>query len=229
MVCAMTVTPLGDSALVLALGEDGDESALAKVRAVADALTRAHIDGVEDVIPAFATVTVCYDASRSGPYPTFERNVSEIAGRATEASLRALATQVIEIPVCYGGEHGPDIDDVARRAGLSVAQVLALHSGTEYRVHAIGFVPGFAYLGGLPNKLHMPRRTTPRPVVQPGSVAIGGTQTGVYSLPTPGGWNIIGRTPLTMFDIARPQPALLHAGDRVKFRVISPEEFSAWK
>lgn len=229
MVCAMTVTPLGDSALVLALGEDGDESALAKVKAVADALSRARIDGVEDVVPAFATVTVCYDAARAGPYAAFERHVWEIAGRATEASLGALATQVVEIPVCYGGEHGPDIDDVARGAGIPVAQVVALHSGAEYRVHAIGFVPGFAYLGGLPKKLNTPRRTTPRTSVPPGSVAIGGTQTGVYSLPTPGGWNLVGRTPLTMFDIARPQPALLHAGDRVRFRVISPEEFSAWK
>lgn len=224
----MTLSPLGDSALLLALGDEADESALGRVRAVADALRLARLDGVVDVMPAFAAVTVFYDITRTGPFTEFERKVSELASRASEASLRALATPIIEIPVCYGGVYGPDIDHVAAQVGATVGQVIQWHSAVEYRVHAIGFVPGFAYLGGLPKKLHTPRRGTPRTAVPRGSIGIGGAQTGVYPFETPGGWNLIGRTPLAMFDLTRAEPALLHAADRVKFKAISHEEFDAW-
>jgi biotin-dependent carboxylase-like uncharacterized protein len=132
----------------------------------------------------------------------------------------------VEIPVCYGGEYGPDLDGVAAHSGLSAAEVIARHERAEYLVHAIGFSPGFPYLGGLPPELATPRRTTPRLRVSPGSVAIGGGQTGVYPLETPGGWNLIGRTSLRLFDPWRKEPALLRAGDRVRFRAISADEFA---
>ena len=136
---------------------------------------------------------------------------------------------MIEIPVSYGGEHGPDLQEVAQHCGLAVTEVMALHAKADYLVHAIGFAPGFPYLGGLPEKLHAPRRTTPRLSVPAGSVGIGGAQTGIYPLVTPAGWQIIGCTPLLLFRPNEAEPTLLRVGDRVKFRAITPEEFAAWK
>lgn len=225
----MLLSPLGDSALVIAIGDEVDDGTIAQVRGVADALRTAQLPGVIDVVPAFASVTICYDIAHTGAYAAFESRVLELATAAAESAPKASSAQLIEIPVCYGGDFGPDLPAVAGQAGATPAEVTEWHSGVEYRVHAIGFVPGFAYLGGLPRRLQMPRRASPRQVVAAGSVGIGGLQTGVYPAETPGGWNIIGRTPLVMFDLKREQPALLRAGDRVKFRAISREEFARWK
>lgn len=225
----MTLAPLGDSALVLSWGDEVDDSAITRVRAVADALNRASLPGVVEVVPAFATVTVYYDVAQTGRYETFEAKVADLAQRAEQSSLRAAEIRLLEIPVCYGGEYGPDLEAVAKHGGLALDKVIELHTAADYRVHAIGFVPGFAYLGGLIRKLHTPRRATPRAKVAAGSVGIGGAQTGIYPLATPGGWNLIGRTPLVTFDISRADPAFLRVGDRVKFRAISPEEFATWK
>jgi inhibitor of KinA len=225
----MTLSPLGDSALVLTLGEEVDDAMSARVAGVAEAIRRAAVAGVVDVVPAFATVTVFYDVSRTGAYSGFEARVVAIANEAGDTTSRSPIGRTVEIPVCYGGEYGPDLETVAAHAGAGLDELIEMHSGAEYRVHAIGFVPGFGYLGGLPHKLHAPRRATPRPSVAVGSVGIGGSQTGVYPMVTPGGWNLIGRTPLVMFDATRNQPALLHTGDRVRFRAISSEEFVAWK
>lgn len=227
--CGMTLSPLGDSALVLSLSDEVEESVLARVRAAADGLRKASVSGVIDVVPAFATVTVYYDVARIETYAAFESRVVEIVTRAAGSAPRPVASRLVEVAVCYGGEFGPDLEDVAVHAGLKVRDVIGLHHEAEYRVHAIGFVPGFAYLGGLPARLHVPRRPTPRAVIAPGSVGIGGAQTGVYPMATPGGWNIIGRTPLPMFDVTAAPPARLHTGDRVRFRPITPREFAAWK
>ncbi len=224
----MTLTPLGDTAVVVALGSGLDESGLRRVRVLAEALERDRPAGVVDVVPAFASVTVFYDIAQVGGY---ERLCREIGTRAERAETDDLwrEARTIEIPVCYGGEGGADLAEVAVRAGLSADEVVALHAGGDYLVQAIGFAPGFAYLGGLPEKIHTPRRTTPRTAVPAGTVGIGGAQTGVYPLTTPGGWNLIGRTPLRLFDAGRNAPALLRAGDRVKFRTINAEEFAAWR
>jgi inhibitor of KinA len=133
--------------------------------------------------------------------------------------------RLVEIPVCYGGELGPDLDDVARAHGLTPDEVVALHTEAEYLVYMIGFMPGFAYLGGLPAQIATPRRKTPRTAVPAGTVGIGGQQTGVYPLVSPGGWNLIGRTPVKIFDITRAEPTLLLTGDRVRFRAILRAEF----
>lgn len=224
----MTLSPLGDSAIVAALGRGLDESALPRVRALAAALEHDRPMGVLEIVPAFATVTVFYDPVHSGGYEALCRGIEDRAARA-EATLVSQETPLVEIPVCYGGDFGPDLAEVAARSGLGVEKVAALHSGANYLVHAVGFTLGFAYLGGLPEKIHTPRRATPRTSVPAGSVGIGGAQTGVYPLATPGGWNLIGRTPLMLFDATRAEPARLSVGDRVKFRAISPEEFAAWK
>jgi inhibitor of KinA len=226
---AMTVTPLGDSALVLSLGDDVDDTVLMRVRGVADAIRTARIPGVVDVVAAFASVTLYYDLRTAGPFREFQTHVEAIAQRGADALAKLGDPRVVEIPVCYGGEFGPDLEEIAARAGLSLKDAIELHSKAEYRVHAIGFVPGFGYLGGLPKKLHAARRATPRPSVAAGSVGIGGAQTGIYPVVTPGGWNVIGRTPLYMFDPNRPVAALLAAGDEVRFRPVSAEEFASWK
>lgn len=225
----MQLTPLGDSAFVLVCGDEPDDSTLVRVGAVAEALRHAALPGVLDVVPAFVNVTVYYDVAHTGPYAAFEGRVAEVARQAEESTVSAPKPRTVDIPVCYGGEFGPDLQTIAERAHLRIDQAIELHASVLYRVLAIGFVPGFAYLGGVPAKLHTPRRATPRPSVAAGSVGIGGTQTGIYPYSTPGGWNLIGRTPLAMFDVARPEPALLRAGDRVRFRAITAEEFAAWK
>ena len=132
---------------------------------------------------------------------------------------------LVEIPVCYGGDFGPDLAAVARHAGLSEAAVVELHSAAEYLVYMVGFAPGFPYLGGLDARLAMPRRPAPRPLVPAGAVGIAGAQTGIYSLPTPGGWQLIGRTPRRLFDAARTPPSLLQAGSRLRFVPISEVDF----
>jgi inhibitor of KinA len=134
---------------------------------------------------------------------------------------------IVEIPVCYESEFAPDLDDVARHAQISTEEVVDLHSAAEYRVACIGFVPGFTFLAGLPEKLATPRRDTPRKEIPPGSVGIGGWQTGIYPSRSPGGWNLIGRTPLKLFDPTTNPPTTLRPGDRVRFRVITSEKFES--
>lgn len=224
----MTLSPLGDSAVVATLGTGLDELALPRVRALAEVLHRDLPAGVVDVVPAFASVTVFYDPARIGGFAQLCAAIEVRAARA-DAGVLTQEPRRIEIPVCYGGEFGPDLADVAARAGLSPEAVIALHSGGNYLVHAVGFAPGFAYLGGLPEKIHTPRRATPRTSVPAGTVGIGGEQTGVYPLVTPGGWNLLGRTPVKMFDATRAEPALVRVGDRVRFRAIRAEEFASWK
>jgi len=224
----MTFTPLGDSAVVVAPGSGPEETVVRRVRTLAAVLDNDRPTGVIEVVPAFSAVTVFYDASHIASY---ERLCEELELRVARAETATVsqAVRLREIPVCYGGEFGGDLAEVAARAGLSPARVIALHAGADYLVQAIGFAPGFAYLGGLPEKIHTPRRATPRTGVPAGTVGIGGAQTGVYPLATPGGWNLIGRTPLKMFDAMRAEPALLHTGDCVRFRPISEEEFLAWR
>jgi inhibitor of KinA len=224
----MTIAPLGDSAVVLTVGSGLDEALLGRVRAIAAALERDPPPGVVDIVPTFGTITVFYDLARAGEFGRFCAEIEKRAARA-DATLVPGEARIVELPVCYGGEFGPDLGDVAANSGLDPGEVVALHSGGSYVVQAIGFAPGFGYLGGLAERIHTPRRATPRTLVPAGSVGIGGNLTAVYPFATPGGWNIIGRTPLKMFDPHRTEPAILRAGDRVRFRAITAEEFVAWK
>ena len=186
-------------------------------------------------MPAFASVALHYDPSRvstagrgdsDSPYPAFVKLVTAALTNLEVSEVEA--ARVVEIPVCYGGGHGPDLDEVADHHGLAPADVVDIHVRGEYRVYMIGFAPGFAYLGGLAARIATPRRAEPRSLVPAGSVGIGGSQTGIYPLASPGGWRLIGRTPLRMFDATRLPPALLGVGDRVRFRGIAPNEFDSW-
>jgi len=208
------------------LGPFGGEISSATTARVAS-LTRA-LEGVRGVLnlhPAYVSVLVEFDPRRRGA-TEMESLVHEHLNRVAmepQASSGAPAEspRLFEIPVRYGGEFGPDLEDVARGAGLSLARVVELHSSAGYLVHFLGFSPGFPYLGGLPSELATPRLAAPRKLVPAGSVAIGGIHAGIYPTETPGGWRIIGRTPLRLFDATASPPALLATGDRVRFKPIA--------
>lgn len=228
----MVFSSLGDRAILITLGDSIDEATHRRVRAVTARIDAEPPGGFVDRVPAFASVVVHYE-------PLL---VSTTGGRSpndtiVEALRRLLADvrdddlpppRVVDIPVCYGGELGPDLEDVARQHGLAVQEVIDIHAAGDYLVYMVGFMPGFAYLGGLSDRIATPRRQTPRTAVPAGTVGIGGAQTGVYPLVSPGGWNLIGRTPLRIFEIDRDEPALMVTGDRVRFHPITPDEFRAW-
>ncbi|MDP3070051.1 MAG: 5-oxoprolinase subunit PxpB [Opitutaceae bacterium] len=219
----MRVELLGDAAVVLHLDGAVDAALAARVRAIAAAIGRGGLAGATDIVPAFASVAVFFERAPTAAFAVIEAELRAlVAGAGTEANPPP--GRVLEVPVVYGGEHGPDLGLVAAHTGLTEAEVVARHAAGEYLVHAIGFAPGFPYLGGLDPRLATPRRATPRALVAAGSVGIGGAQTGVYPLASPGGWNLIGRTPLALFDPRREPAALLSAGDRVRFRAVAGAE-----
>ncbi|MBL9187401.1 MAG: 5-oxoprolinase subunit PxpB [Opitutaceae bacterium] len=221
----MTVQPLGDAAVVLHLDGAVDGAMAARVHAIAGALARARLEGVTDIVPAFASVAVFFERVPTAAMADIEADLRAfVAGAETEK--KSPPGRVLEVPVVYGGEHGPDLEAVAAHAGLPAAEVIARHEAGDYLVHAIGFAPGFPYLGGLAAELATPRRAVPRAQVPARSVGIGGAQTGIYPLASPGGWNLIGRTPLLLFDPRREPAALLRAGDRVRFRAVAEADFS---
>lgn len=216
------IEPLGDCAALIRYGDGIDAAINAQALAIARALEAAKLPGVSDIAPAYASVCLRYDPcawiGADAAQAPFARLAQRLGTLVDNVSSDAAADAgLIEIPVSYGGESGPDLDDVAAHAGLMREAVIDLHCRAQYRVAMLGFTPGFAYLLGLPDALHMPRRATPRTRVPAGSVAIGGTQTGVYPRETPGGWHLIGRTHLNLFDPARDPPALLTPGMRVRF------------
>jgi inhibitor of KinA len=227
----MQITPLGDTALLLELGDAIDESTRRRVQTAWQSLAAAPLPGVSELVPAYTTVTVFYDPVQVVQAGAPEGGIADWLGAKLRERLKhppkleKTKPRTVEIPVCYGGEFGPDLALVAKQTKLSPEEVIKRHSKPEYLVYLIGFAPGFPYLGGLPKELATPRHAKPRMVVAPGSVGIAGNQTGIYPLSTPGGWNLIGRTPLRLFKPAEDPPVLLRAGDRVNFRAINPEEF----
>jgi len=240
----MEIVPLGDSALIVRMRErfdDAPEQTLDTVLRAFQQLQNAAIPGVIELAPAYTSVSVFFDPiSVAKVAETPDKVVDWLAtriraavaagaghGRRRKAAQRRV--RLVEIPVCYDPEFALDIDDVAQRAAISPSEVIRLHSAAEYRVACIGFVPGFPFLAGLPKELMTPRRDVPRKQIPPGSVGIGGAQTGIYPLRSPGGWNLIGRTPMRLFDPQKNPPALLRAGERVRFRKISRDEFESLK
>ena len=228
---ALVVRPTGDSALILEFGEAA--VTIEELLRMQGALERAAIRGVTEITTAFTTLAIFYDPARvvvngETMFTSLEAQVrAALADDASDESAERVGEKIVEIPVCYDAEFAVDLDEVAAHARLSPAEVIRLHSSADYRVACVGFTPGFPYLSGLPAELAIPRRETPRTTVPPGSVAIGGEQTGIYALSSPGGWHIIGRTPLRLFDVSAARPALLRVGERVRFRAISAAEFHA--
>lgn len=216
------IVSAGDSAIVVEFDDRVDPSVNARAIAVADAIQAAGLAGVRDVVPTFRAVAIYFDPLHTDGDALMARVEAEAAGSSQQADAERTP---VRIPVCYGGDLGPDLGAVAEFSQLDEATVVALHTGRSYRVFMLGFVPGFAYLGTVDDRIAMPRRATPRVRVPPGSVGIAGVQTGIYPLETPGGWQLVGRTPLKPFDPARAEPFLLKAGDTVEFYAIDKQQF----
>ncbi len=214
---------VADGALRVVLGDATGADTHRRVRAAYERLRRARIPASVDVTAAYASLLVTFDLRRLEPLAA-ERAVAEaLDGSVDPAPPPPLA----RIPVCYDADLGPDLEDVAHRAGLDVVDAIALHSGASYVVRFLGFSPGFPYLAGLPDALHTPRLDRPRIRVPAGSVAIAGAQAGVYPRATPGGWRLLGRTPVALFDPNRDPPAALAIGQPVRFEPIPRDRFDA--
>ena len=218
----LRLVPAGDSALIVEFEERIDPAVNARVLAVADSIQAAGIGGIRDVVPTYRSVAVYFD-----PLSTNYDALVAILEHSAAQSVPQVSRHrpPVRIPVCYAGELGPDLAHVARFAHMSESDVVAVHSSKSYRVFMLGFVPGFAYMGIVDARIAAPRHSTPRVRVPLGSVGIAGEQTGIYPAETPGGWQLIGRTPVRPFDLSRAEPFLLKGGDAVQFYPIDRGEF----
>ena len=227
---APSFDPIGESTLLVRFGSRIDASLNARVHATVAALRSAALPGVDDIAPAYASLALHYQPAvwaDGGALPW--RSLADAVGAvlAHAPGSEQANPRTIVIPVRYGGEDGPDLEPLASLLGLSPRHLVECHAGGEYRVAMLGFAPGFPYLLGLDPALHAPRLANPRVRVPRGSVAIGGAQTGIYPSELPGGWQLIGRTPLVLFDMAREPACLLAPGDTVRFQAIDDEAFAA--
>ena len=214
--------PAGDAALVLELPARFDPETSARIVAIAAAARAQCGPVIRDAVVGYHTLTIYFDPLGVDAR-WLETQLQEIAVEIQPGADAPGAT--IEVPVCYGGAFGPDLASVAEQTRCSEVEVVELHTSREYRVFVIGFVPGFAYMGPVDPRLALPRRSNPRMRVPAGSVAIAAGQTGIYPMETPGGWHLIGRTPVRPFDESRVEPVLFRPGDRVRFRPVSREQF----
>ncbi len=220
----MKLQPAGENTLIVYLGQETSPEIAARVQAASAAIELALGDDLVDLIPSYASVLVIYDPLRTDHLSVNHRLRAAMADLVTTVDS---AGRTVILPVYYAAEAGADLEALAERAGLSVEQVIGLHSGTEYRVYAIGFAPGFAYLGQVDERIAMPRLSTPRLNVPSGAVAIADRQTAVYPAVSPGGWNLIGRCPTRMFDPDATPTMPVAVGDRVRFEAISRQRFLA--
>jgi inhibitor of KinA len=223
----MRIEPLGDSALLVRVVEEfHPEQSLDAVLRTVHRIELAAIPGVIELAPAYTTVGIFFDPARTAAFDELKTMVERALRQSLELERpRAGARSIIDVPVCYEAEFAPDLAEVARHANLPEEEIVARHVAGSYRVTCVGFTPGFPFLTGLPAELATPRRPSPRKEIPAGAVAIGGSQTGIYPRKSPGGWHIIGRTPLQLFDVERDPPALFNAGDHVRFRKISRDDF----
>ena len=212
----------GDRGLLVEYGETIDPAVNQKVRSMAMVVEKNMPNGVKEIIPTYRSILLLYDPAMTTP-ALLQETLTEMEERLS--CIEIPPPKVVEIPVCYGKEFGPDMDYVAESHDLTVEEVIRIHSEPEYLIYMVGFTPGFPFLGGLPEKLHTPRLETPRTLVPAGSVGIANDQTGIYPIASPGGWQLIGRTPLVLFAPERKNPFLYQAGDRIRFTRISSDEY----
>jgi inhibitor of KinA len=220
---------MGDRCLIVEFESRVDAAINRRARSLAGLLLAQPPPGVLDVVPAFCTVAVFYRPESFEPVPSpFQQlrllieSLLAAGDDADQASAR-----VVPVPVCYGGTYGPDLEEVARACAMAPEEVIEAHVASEHVVFMLGFSPGFPYIGGLDPRLSVPRRATPRTHIPAGSVAIARDQTAIYTFETPGGWNLIGRTPMSLFDPAADPPCRLQAGDRIRFVPIAEQDFDA--
>jgi len=212
----------GDAALLIEFGKEISPEINAKITATVQLMKEQHIEGVVDIIPAFCSLLINYDP-RVLSYDELSKRMKRLLNMdiKTGESKR----RVFEIPVCYGGKYGPDLANIAEHAGLTEEEVVKIHSSRDYLIYMLGFLPGFCYLGGLDERIHTPRLANPRLKINAGSVGIGGSQTGIYPLDSPGGWQLMGMTPVKTYDPGRDVPILLSAGDYIRFIPVEEEEY----
>jgi len=220
----------GDRALILEFGNTIDQSVVQNITQL-NALIELQVQqgqlaGLMETIPTFRSLAIVYDPLVTDP-ANLLRQIEQLVQPQRGHLASVEDTRHWRIPVCYGQEHGPDLDEVSQLTGLSALDVLSLHQGTEFTVYMLGFLPGFAFLGDTPAELHLPRKQEPRVRVPAGSVAIASQLTGVYPWDSPGGWHILGNCPIPLFNGLMTPPALFKAGDRVSFNAIEPEEHAA--
>jgi len=216
--------PLGDRALCVELGDSISEATNRRVHSLSREIGRLGARGVLDVVPTYRSLVVYYDPL-SISHADLVSRIGELDGTLEEGE--AVAPRLVEIPTLYGGEYGPDIGDVAGHNGISEADVIEIHSGTDYPVYMMGFLPGFPYLGGMSERIATPRLKTPRSTIPAGSVAIADRQTGIYPVESPGGWRLIGRTPISLFDPTREPPVAIEPGDYLRFVQVDQSEYGA--
>ena len=213
----------GDRGILVEYGDVIDPAVNNKVRSMAIVLGDNPPEGVTEIIPNYRSLLIIYDPCITHP-AKLERILEILEARL--GGIKIPPPRTVELSVCYGGEFGPDIDTVADTNNLTVEEVIELHCEPEYLIYSVGFSPGFPFLGGLSEKLHTPRLETPRTLVPEGSVGIANNQTGIYPVASPGGWQLIGRTPIKLFAPWRQNPFLYQAGDRLKFKPISADEYA---
>ena len=218
-----TISPVGDCAISIDFGQVIDPKINRQIRQIIEQIKDLQLDGIIELVPTYCALLVQYDAMVYS-YSDICRILEPTLQESVMDSANELVT-IVEIPTVYGGEFGPDLGFVASHNHLSEAEVVSIHSGTDYLVYMLGFIPGFTYLGGMDPRIATPRLSSPRTLIPAGSVGIAGEQTGTYPSESPGGWQIIGRTPVTMYDMSKKQAALLQAGDYVRYVSINENEF----
>lgn len=216
----------GDTGLIVEFGKKIDPDINNRVRAMQRALKKQTIKGIKEIIPSYTSLLLIYDPLQTD-FQNLINLIEDIEKNLDTSQI--VPGEVVKIPVCYGDDLGPDIENVEKSSGLSRDEVIKLHCEPEYLIYMIGFTPGFPFLGGLNEKLFTPRLKTPRVSVPKGSVGIANNQTGMYPIASPGGWQLIGQTPLNLFALHRKNPFLYKAGDRIKFIPVSKKEFKRLK
>jgi inhibitor of KinA len=215
----------GEQGLVVEFGARIDPDVNRRVHRTGALIGAAGIPGIREVVPTYRSLLIYFD-----PLAITRRQLADkVRSLVADAGAGQAETtaRVIEIPVAYGGEHGPDLDFVAGHTGLSSEEVVAIHTSVPYLVYMLGFTPGFPYLGGMSERIAAPRLEQPRTAIPGGSVGIAGTQTGIYPVASPGGWRIIGRTPVKLFDSGAAEPFLFAAGDYLQFKAVSTADYAA--
>lgn len=234
-----TITPLSDESIVIELGEKIDVNIQKSIQVLTSYLKKRPFPGMKEYIPAYTTLTIYYDLMEiqaytekhklfdKTPYQLVQNWVNQLIEKLPEKG--EASSRVIQVPVCYGGDHGPDLGVVAKHNGLTDEDVIGIHSGKDYLVYMIGFAPGFPYIGGMSEEIATPRKGSPRLEIPARTVGIAGKQTGVYPIETPGGWQLIGRTPIELFRQDKEKPSLLQPGDTIRFYSISEDEYENWQ
>jgi len=216
------ILTVGDSSILIEFGKEISPQINSKIAAVVKLMRAQQVKGIIDMIPSFCALLINYD-SRVISYNTLKTRIEGVL--KLDAEVEAAVARVFEIPVCYGGKYGPDLDNIAKHAEITTKEVIEIHSSSDYLIYMLGFLPGFPYLGGLDERIHIPRLPSPRITIPAGSVGIGGAQTGIYPLDSPGGWQLLGQTPVKTYDAESEVPILFEAGDYIRFVPVSEKEY----